>query len=53
MVILRNAARQTRYRQTFEPQRAYAPVYEASFANFREVYRRLRPLYQRLNQAAA
>jgi xylulokinase len=48
-----SAARQTRYRHTFEPQRAHASLYEASFANFCEVYRRLRPLYQRLNQAAA
>jgi len=48
-----SAARQTRYRQTFEPQRAHASLYEASFANFREIYRRLRPLYQRLNEAAA
>ena len=46
-----SAARQTRYRQTFEPQPAHASLYEASFANFHEVYRRLRPLYQRLNQA--
>jgi xylulokinase len=45
-----SAAAQTRYRQVFEPQPAYARLYEASFANFQEIYRRLKPLYQRLNQ---
>ena len=46
------AASQTRYRQVFEPRPAYARLYEASFDNFQEIYRRLRPLYQRLNQVA-
>lgn len=47
------AAAQTRYRQVFEPQRVHAALYEESFANFTEIYRRLRPLYQRLSQDAA
>jgi xylulokinase len=45
-----SAAAQTHYRQVFEPQPAHARLYEASFANFQEIYRRLKPLYQRLNQ---
>ncbi|HEY4083912.1 MAG TPA: FGGY-family carbohydrate kinase [Burkholderiaceae bacterium] len=43
------AARQTRYRQIFEPQRAHQAVYDGSFETFLELYRRLKPLYQRIN----
>jgi xylulokinase len=43
------AARQTRYRQVYEPQPAHQAVYDASFKTFLELYRRLKPLYQRIN----
>jgi xylulokinase len=45
------AAGQTRYRAVYQPQQANNSVYAASFANFTELYRRLRPLHRRINQA--
>jgi xylulokinase len=45
------AAGQTRYRAVYEPQQANRSVYAASFANFTELYRRLRPLHRRINRA--
>jgi xylulokinase len=45
------AVSQTRYRAIYQPQQANQSVYAASFANFVELYRRLRPLHRRINQA--
>lgn len=47
------AARQTRYRRVFEPVPAHQRVYADRFASFTELYRRLSPLYRRLNQIPA
>jgi xylulokinase len=43
------AARQTRYRAHYQPNRAHQAVYNDSFGAFTELHRRLAPLYQRLN----
>jgi xylulokinase len=44
------AAGQTRYRREYEPNPENRSVYDAGFANFTELYRRLRPLYRRINR---
>jgi xylulokinase len=44
-----SAARQTRYRAHYQPNRAHQAVYDDSFGAFTELHRRLAPLYQRLN----
>ena len=43
------AARQTRYRRSFEPIAAHRAVYAERYATFLELYRRLAPLYRRVN----
>jgi xylulokinase len=43
------AARQTRYRAHYQPNRAHQAIYDDSFGAFTELHRRLAPLYQRLN----
>lgn len=43
------AAQRTRYRRSFEPIAANRAVYDERFATFTELYRRLAPLYRRLN----
>jgi xylulokinase len=47
------AAAQTRYRQEYVPHAENQPLYAASFANFTELFRRLRPVYRRMNQVKA
>ena len=44
-----SAAAQTRYRAHYQPNRDHRAVYNDSFGAFTELYRRLSPLYQRLN----
>lgn len=36
-------------RRLYEPNKAYRSLYDDRFATFREIHRRLRPLYRRLN----
>jgi xylulokinase len=52
LIDFATAAQQTRYKRVYEPQQENQAVYADSFANFTEAYRRLRPLYRRINQAA-
>ena len=42
-----------RVRRLYEPTTAHRTLYDERFATFREIHRRLRPLYQRLNRQAA
>jgi xylulokinase len=51
LIDFATAASQTRYRRTYQPHAANQSIYAASFANFTELYRRLRPLYRRINEA--
>jgi xylulokinase len=53
LIDFSTAASQTRYRQVYLPHPATQPLYAASFENFTELFRRLRPLYRRINQAKA
>ncbi|MBE1160222.1 xylulokinase [Dyella acidiphila] len=39
-----------RYRQRFEPRPALRSLYDDSFATFKQLHRRLAPLYRRINQ---
>ena len=47
------AAKQTRYREVFEPIQPNRAIYDESFTTFLELYHRLKPLYRRINQTAA
>jgi xylulokinase len=40
-----------RIRRVYEPRPAHRTLYDEQFATFREIHRRLGPLYQRLNSA--
>jgi xylulokinase len=44
-----SAARQTRYRQRFDPQPAHRRLYDQKFQAFTHLFRQLRPVYRRLN----
>jgi xylulokinase len=46
---LREASTLLRIRRVYEPDEAHRALYDDRFTTFREIYRRLRPLYQRLN----
>jgi xylulokinase len=39
-----------RVRRVYEPNEVHRTLYDERFATFQEIHRRLRPLYQRLNQ---
>jgi xylulokinase len=53
MTDFATAAAQTRYRAEYQPNQANHRVYDGGFATLTELYRRLQPLYRRLNMAAA
>ena len=42
-----------RVRRLYEPNTVHRTLYDERFATFREIHRRLRPLYHRLNRQAA
>ncbi len=44
-----SAAKQTRYRQRFEPRPEHRALYDRKFFDFMELFRHLRPVYRRLN----
>jgi len=46
---LRESAALLRVRCVYEPNQRHRDLYDERFATFREIHRRLRPLYQRLN----
>jgi xylulokinase len=48
---LQEASALLRIRRVYEPEQTHRTLYDERFATFREIHRRLRPLYQRLNQA--
>jgi xylulokinase len=48
-IALQDVPALLRIRRLYEPNTAHRALYDESFANFREIHRRLRPLYQRLN----
>jgi xylulokinase len=50
LIDFSTAAAQTRYRHVYVPHPATQAQYAASFENFTELFRRLRPLYRRMNQ---
>jgi len=47
---LRESSTLLRIRRVYEPDVRHRTLYDERFATFREIHRRLRPLYQRLNQ---
>jgi xylulokinase len=47
------SAAQVRIRTTFEPDPARHRIYDQMFGQFRELHRRLSPLYKRINGAPA
>jgi xylulokinase len=49
-LTLRESSTLQRIRRVYEPDERHRPLYDERFATFREIHRRLRPLYQRLNQ---
>jgi xylulokinase len=46
---LRESSALPRIRRVYEPDRAHHALYAERFGTFREIHRRLRPLYRRLN----
>ena len=49
-VTLRESAALLRIRRVYEPNERHRRLYDDRFATFREIHRRLRPLYRRLNR---
>jgi xylulokinase len=49
-LTLRESSTLLRIRRVYEPDVRHRTLYDERFATFREVHRRLRPLYQRLNR---
>ncbi|MBV8660179.1 MAG: FGGY-family carbohydrate kinase [Burkholderiales bacterium] len=49
MIDFETAALQTRYRAHYRPTAAHRTIYRDHFDTFTELYRRLRPVYQRLH----
>jgi len=49
MLDFETAASQTRYRAHYRPTAAHRAIYRDHFDTFTELYRRLRPVYQRLH----
>jgi xylulokinase len=52
-LTLEDASSLVRVRRLYEPNTAHRTLYDERFATFREIHRRLRPLYHRLNRQAA
>jgi xylulokinase len=48
-LALREASDLLRIQHVYEPDQAHRALYDERFGTFREIHRRLRPLYQRLN----
>jgi xylulokinase len=48
-LALQEASELLRIQRVYAPDQAHRTLYEERFATFREIHRRLRPLYQRLN----
>jgi xylulokinase len=49
-LTLRESSALLRVRRIYEPDERHRTLYDERFATFREIHRRLQPLYQRLNQ---